>query len=66
MENLTVHIKDADNPNWKEFDAKDKHIHDWRTYITEEVRENWCLINLLGRCAIISCCEAMADNEEWD
>jgi len=56
----------AENPNWKEFDKQRKHIHDWRTYITEEVRVIWEDVSLIGRCAIISCCENVAGNEEWD
>lgn len=57
---------EAENPNWEVFDSKHKHIHDWRSYITDEVRENWFDISLIGRCALISCCEVVANDEEWE
>lgn len=59
-------IASAKNPDWEEFDRQFKHIHEWQTYITDEVRFNWNKIPLIGRCAIISCCEEMASNENWD
>ena len=60
------YLKDAVNPNWEEFDKGFHRVHNWRTYITEEVRAHWNNISVIGRCAVISCCEAMADREEWD
>jgi len=63
---VNEHYNEAVNPNWKEFDRQWKHIHDWRTYITDEVRTNWDKIPLIGRCAIISCCKETAGNENWD
>lgn len=66
MNEILEHIKDAENPDWEEFNKAWKHVHDWRTYVTEEVRIMWELIPLIGRCAIISCCERVASNEEWD
>lgn len=60
-------VEDAENPDWKEFDNHlGRHVHDWRSYITEEVRENWEQLSLIARCAVISCCEEVAGNEEWD
>lgn len=60
------HIEDAKNPDWEAFDKEWTHVHDWRTYVTEDVRENWDSISLVGRCAVIACCEEAAGNEEWD
>ena len=30
-------IEDVFNPNFGEFDKQCKHVHDWRTYITDDV-----------------------------
>lgn len=54
--------KRAKNP---EFDMADK-CHDWRNYVTEGVKKNWHGIGPFGQFAVIECCEAMADQEEWD
>ena len=62
----TRYIKMADNPDWDGFDNIVKPIHDWRTYVTDEVREMWETIRLAGRYAIVSICEEMASNENWD
>lgn len=63
---LSQYIESAKNPDWEEFDKEWKHVHDWRTYITEEVKTNWDKIPLIGRCAIISCCKEVASRENWD
>ena len=60
------YIEEARNPDWETFDKKHMRVHEWETYITDEVRENWNDICLLGRCAIIACCQSVADNEDWD
>ena len=57
------YIKDANNPDWN---GKHSRCHNWRYYVTDEVRSHWAIISLIGRCAIISCCTKMADNEIWD
>ena len=61
-------VEKAENPDWEDFDKQWNHIHDWRTYVdyVEDVRKNWDSIPLIGRCAIVACCEEMAGNENWD
>lgn len=61
-----IYLKEAQNPDWEIFDAEAMHVHDWRSYITDEVREMWFNIPLIGRCAVIACCENVASNEEWN
>jgi hypothetical protein len=60
------HIEEAMNPNWEEFDKQWKHVHDWRTYITDEVREVWNDIDLEARCIVIHIAQASADSESWE
>lgn len=57
------YIEDANNPDWIGNHGK---CHNWRNYVTEEIKELWIMIPLVGRCALIVCCQNMADNEEWD
>ena len=66
IEMVTKYKEETNNPNWDEFDNEHIHIQDWRTYIPKEVRENWNNLSLIGKCAAISCCQEMADNENWD
>ncbi len=59
-------IEQAENPNWEQFDNEFKHVHDWRTYITGEVREKWAAIDLEARCIVINIAQSCADKEHWD
>ncbi len=59
-------IEQANNPEWDDFDSKLKHVHDWRTYITDEVRHNWECIDLEAKCIVIHIAQSCADNERWD
>ena len=59
-------IEQAENPNWEQFDNEWKHVHDWRTYITDEVREQWAVIDLEARCIAINIAQSCADQEHWD
>lgn len=64
---FSEYSEEAKKPNWSEFDDElGAHVHDWRTYITDEVRTIWFKLPLLSRCAIVACCEEMAHNEQWD
>jgi hypothetical protein len=63
---LEQHREAALSPDWADFDNRNKHVHDWRTYVTDEVRAIWETIPLEGRMALIHCCESAADREEWD
>ena len=59
-------LEEARNPDWEEFDSLNKRIHDWRSYVTEEVREAWFSLPEIARCVVILCCDETAGNEEWD
>jgi len=59
-------LSQAKNPDWDEFYKHNRHVHDWRTYITDEVRENWDNLNLETRCVAINIAQACADRENWD
>ena len=63
--NIERHMANALDPEWASFDADRKHVHDWRTYVTDEVRKQWEAIPVLGRCAVIDCCQDAADREHW-
>lgn len=49
-------------PKWEET----SRVHDWRSYIPEEVRKIWTSIGYLGRRVIIIICENAAGREEWE
>lgn len=66
LDTLMRYKEAAENPEWEAFDKLTRAIHDWRTYVTAEVRAAWFDIPLEGRLAVISCCEQEADAEEWD
>lgn len=55
--------KEAESPN---FDYRGKRVHDWQTYVSEELQEMWFDIDLKVRCAIIRSCQEQADAEHWD
>ena len=59
-------IEQAENPNWEQFDSEWLHVHDWRSYITDEVRKQWALIDLEARCIVIHIAQACANKESWD
>lgn len=59
-------IEQAENPNWEQFDSESKPVHDWRAYITDEVREQWAVIDLKARCIVIHIAQSCADQEDWD
>lgn len=63
---LEQHREAALNPDWAEYDRVYKHIHDWRSYVTAEVRAVWDEIPIEGRLAIVHCCEETASREEWN
>ena len=58
-------IEQAENPNWEQFDSELKPVHDWRSYITDEVREQWDVIGLEARCIVIHIAQACANKESW-
>ena len=56
----------AESPQWGGFDKQWKHVHDWRTYVTDEIRAAWFDIDVAARCLIISIAQECADREHWD
>lgn len=63
---LEVYQGLALNPDWAEFDAEWKHVHDWRTYVSAEARALWDRLDLKARVVIIHNCVEQASNEEWE
>ena len=63
---LHEYIDQAKNPSWEKFDAQYKHVHDWRTYISDEVREKWDLFTMESKCLAIHISQEVADREYWD
>ena len=63
---FSENIAKAENPEWEEFDNNRPHVHDWQTYITDEVRKHWAAIDLEARCVAIHIAESCAGLEEWD
>lgn len=59
-------FEDAVNPKWEKFDAEFKHVHDWRTYVTDGVRAAWGNLSIETRLAVIECCQNAADAEHWN
>jgi hypothetical protein len=61
-----MRFEDAANPKWDEFDKEFKHVHDWRTYVTDGIRESWLQLSIETRLAVIEVCQNAADNEHWN
>jgi len=58
--------KEALQPNWEAYEKILVPVHDWRTYVSEEIRQNWKTLSIESRCIIINLAQSFADNEEWD
>ena len=54
------------NPDWNEFNRTRKHVHDWRTYVIEPIREKWDHLSLETRYCVVVTCQSVADAEHWD
>lgn len=50
------------NPDWEE----GGRVHNWRRYISEELRSIWGSFTLFQRRVIAENAQEQADNEEWD
>jgi hypothetical protein len=53
---------DWDSPEWNVADR----IHNWRNYISEEIRAMWPTLNDRLRRALARQAQVQADKEEWD
>lgn len=49
---------------WK--DNRDGHVHNWQTYITDEVKAVWDRLGDDGKFALYLVAKKAADSEEWD
>lgn len=59
-------IADYADPNWAEHDAKLKHVHEWKSYIGEELRGMWGTFSDGQKKAIAANAQDIADREQWD
>ena len=55
-------VKECVDPKWDEA----TRVHDWRNYISDEVKANWTDLGSLGRWAVTFEAKRVADNEEWN
>jgi hypothetical protein len=53
---------DAQDPKW----AETTRVHDWRNYISEEVRAMWSTFTPEQQEALACQADSIADAEEWD
>lgn len=54
--------RDFENPDW---DAAGR-VHDWRNYISDDVRAIWHTFTLEQRRLLAEQADAFADREEWE
>lgn len=69
QELVTKRRQAAENPDWKAFDSIptfQANPHDWRKYVTADVRSVWDVLSIEARCAIIDICDEVASREHWD
>ena len=59
-------IEQATNPKFEEFDKEWKPVHDWRTYVTDGIRQEWFNLDIEPRCIIIHIAQECADKEHWN
>ena len=59
-------VKEVFSPDFEEFDRLGKRVHNWRTYVTGGIRNNWNNLSVETRLAVIEVCEEVADAEEWN
>jgi len=50
------------NPDWE----RRQRVHNWRNYISEEVRAKWQTFTPEQRAALARQAEETSDHEEWD
>jgi len=44
----------------------DYRVHNWGNYIPDDLRSGWINLSNEAKAAVFLCCEARANNEEWD
>lgn len=55
---------DCINPTWPS--RLTKHVHDWRGYVTADLRSMWHTFDSGQKVAIAAAFEIIAQAEEWD
>lgn len=53
-----------DDP-WDDWNPKPPHVHEWRAYVTDDLRGMWKTFNTGQRIAIAENAQRIADNEDW-
>jgi len=51
---------------WHDFEPAWKNAHDWRKYVTGDLREIWQSFTLGQKLAIAENAQRIADSEEWE
>ena len=59
-------VKRINNPNWVEYFESSVHVHDWRTYIPDEIKGYWVALNEEAKYIAYAMAEMQASQEEWD
>lgn len=59
-------VEQAVNPDWEGFNNMTKHVHEWRSYIPEQLEKRWFEIPLESRMYMIAVAEDAAGRENWD
>lgn len=54
------------NPQWEKFRKESKHVHDWRTYIPENIQKMWNDISVESRLMMYEVADYAASQEHWE
>ena len=49
-----------------ELEFEGKAVHEWRSYLTDGLKEQWILFSNPQRIEIARCLQDIADYEDWD
>jgi hypothetical protein len=58
--------EDYREPEFERFDAQEKHVHEWLSYISPALRALWPSFTHEQKAAIAANAERLASNEHWD
>ena len=50
------------DPKWRDVDR----VHNWRNYVTAELREKWPQFSEETRRIVAECLQDIANREDWD
>lgn len=57
---------DFESPDWEDFSKQLIHVHEWKRYMSDPLREIWDTLTRVQKAVISSRLQEIADNEEWD